>query len=65
MRDVNEVIEKCVIWYYAHGSYLEIESLKKGLEPDEGKADLEKHRETAGLAPWRVASCMGRYATQP
>ena len=47
---MNEVIEKCVIWYYAYGSYLEIESLKKGLEPDEGKADLERHRETAGLA---------------
>ena len=47
---MDEVIEKCVIWYYAHGSYLEIESLKKGLEPDEGKADLERHRETAGLA---------------
>ena len=58
------VIEICAIWDYAHGSYLEIESLGRGWEPDEGKADLEKHRETAGLAPWRVASCMGRYATQ-
>ena len=50
VRWMKTVIEKCVIWNYAHGSYLEIESLEKGLGPDEGKADLERHRETAGLA---------------
>ena len=37
VRWMKTVIEKCVIWNYAHGSYLEIESLEKGLGPDEGK----------------------------
>ena len=60
---MNVVIGICVIWYYAHDSYLEIESLGKGVEPDEGKANLGRHRETAGLALWTVASCIGRYAT--
>ena len=33
VRWMKTVIEKCVIWNYAHGSYLEIESLEKAWGP--------------------------------